>query len=420
MDVRTLLFRFHPQSRYSIAALTGAIEIDQRLVDLEIHAPLELPDALIVNSLEKGGVIIAHSVMSTQLKRVVKECQHIRNRFGNRVLLVAGGPHASARPKELLKIGFDYVVIGEGEKTFPELLYHLMNGKDPSGIEGLVTKESTEIPSPRERNKIKLDEFPPFALKHNLLGPIEVTRGCPFKCKFCSTPFLSGGIVRHRSVENIIHWLSRAVSERGFKRTWFLSPNALSYGGHGGRAEPEKLEKLLKKTTAIDGLEEVFFGAFPSEVRPEFVSNKILRMMREYVANHTLQIGIQSGSDRVLEISNRHHSVEDGLNAANIALANGFTPHIDMIFGLPGETIADRHASLEICYQLIDMGAKIHAHVFMPLPGSAFENEKPGILDQETRRQLGDLARRHLLTGSWSHQEILGKELASKEDMSKR
>ena len=70
--------------------------------------------------------------------------------------------------------------------------------------------------------------------------------------------------------------------------------------------------------------------------------------------------------------------------------------------------------------QLIDMGAKIHAHVFMPLPGSVFENESPGILDQETRRQLGDLARRHLLTGSWSHQELLGKELASKEDMSKR
>jgi hypothetical protein len=60
------------------------------------------------------------------------------------------------------------------------------------------------------------------------------------------------------------------------------------------------------------------------------------------------------------------------------------------------------------------MGAKTHGHVFMPLPGSAFEDEVPGRLDTESRRLLGELSRKKLLTGSWSTQESMAEELSTK------
>jgi radical SAM superfamily enzyme YgiQ (UPF0313 family) len=175
-----------------------------------------------------------------------------------------------------------------------------------------------------------------------------------------------------------------------------------------------RIESLLKAVTSVEGLEEVFFGSFPSEVRPEFVSKPILEMMKSYVANKTLQIGLQSGSNRVLKIINRHHSVEEGMKAIRIALDCGFVPHVDMIFGLPGETKEEMHKSVELCHSLAEMGAKTHGHVFMPLPGSAFENEPPGRLDQDSRRRLGELSRKKLLTGSWSTQEILAENLSSR------
>ena len=81
--------------------------------------------------------------------------------------------------------------------------------------------------------------------------------------------------------DSVVKWLKLAVEKRGFKRTWFLSPNALCYGGKGRKAVPEKLEQLLQGVTSINGLDEVFFGAFPSEVRPEFVTKDLLKMMRE-------------------------------------------------------------------------------------------------------------------------------------------
>ena len=410
-----LIFRTHSSSRYSVAALLGSIETDHRLTDLEVSAPLELSDKMIQRKIEGGRVIIAQSVLSTQIDRVFHETKKIRDRFGDSVVLIGGGPHASARPNELLRAGFDFVVVGEGEKAFRDLMCCLINDDEPTRIDGVVTEEDVSIPKPRDRPKVSLDDYPPFALDMNILGPVEVTRGCPFACKFCCTPFLTGGGVRHRSVESVVYWLEQAVRRRGFRRTWFLSPNALSYGGKGRNVEPDKIEHLLKESTSVEGLEEVFFGAFPSEVRPEFITKTVLEMMRTYVANDTFQIGLQSASDRVLEYSNRHHTAREGLDAVEIALDCGFTPHVDMIFGLPSETRKELDDSIDMCVMLSEMGAKVHGHVFMPLPGSAFENMPPGRLNQDSRSKLGELSRRGVLTGSWSSQESLAARLASSE-----
>ena len=416
----SLLFRTHSSSRYSVAALIGALEIDPRLLDFEISAPTTLTNNDIRKSVKKGVTIIAHSVMSTQTKRIFDEVRRIRERFGEKVTIVGGGPHASARPKDLLSNGFDYAVIGEGEDTFPELVEALLSGKDPLRIPGVVGKTSESWLKPRQLPFVNLDEYPPFALGMNIVGPIEVTRGCPFQCKFCCTPFLTGCRVRHRSVASVVKWLTSAVEKSGFTRAWFLSPNALSYGGKGLKAEPEKLEFLLRESTQVEGLDEVFFGSFPSEVRPEFVTQPILEMLRSYVANTSVQIGLQSSSDRLLSLTNRHHTVEQGMRAIRITLDSGFVPHVDMIFGLPGETKTELHDSVELCYTLVEMGAKTHGHVFMPLPGSAYEEMPPGKLDPESRQRLGELSRRKEMTGAWSTQEGLAEFLWTENKESKK
>jgi B12-binding domain/radical SAM domain protein len=409
----TLIFSTHSTSRYSAAALLGAVEIDPRLTDMRIEAPTRLTNRLLEDSLEQGGVAVAYSVMSTQTDRIYREVKRLHDRFPDSLVLIGGGPHASARPREILQNGFDIAVVGEGEKTLPDLLNSLMLEEDIGEMPGVVTDIESECPLPRDLPQVDLDRYPPFALRKNVVGPIEVTRGCPFACKFCCTPFLTGGRVRHRSVESIVQWLEKAVAESGFERTWFLSPNALSYGGRGRTVDSNKIEELLKRSTEIDGLGEVFFGSFPSEVRPEFVSRQVLDMMRGYVANDTLQIGLQSGSDEVLRLANRHHTVEEGMTAVRVALDSDFIPHVDMIFGLPGESETERHRSIELCYELAEMGARTHGHVFMPLPGSAFQYEEPRRLDRTSRRMLGELSRRGLMTGSWSVQEQLAEQLAS-------
>lgn len=215
MTTHTLILDAHTSSRYSIAALLGAIEIDRRLLDLNVEVPTRLSENMVKRLLRRGPVILAYSVMSTQIERVYCEIRRLRERFGNSLILVGGGPHASARPSDLLENGFDLAIVGEGERAFPDLLNRLVLGDDPSEIEGVVGKQTDHIPTPRELSRVNLDDYPPFAIGRGFVGPVEVTRGCPFACKFCCTPFLTGGRVRHRSVGRIVHWLEQAVARSG-------------------------------------------------------------------------------------------------------------------------------------------------------------------------------------------------------------
>ena len=73
-----------------MAALLGTVEIDPRLNDLEIYAPLKVDYHQIRKLLEKRNVMIAHSVMSTQIDRVRDEVKAIRDRFGKQITLQPG------------------------------------------------------------------------------------------------------------------------------------------------------------------------------------------------------------------------------------------------------------------------------------------------------------------------------------------
>jgi len=88
---------------------------------------------------------------------------------------VAGGPHPSAAPDEALE-HFDYVVIGEGEETLPELLNTITADGDPATVKGIAYKKGGRIVYTERRPSVDLDCYPPFG---EILAPIEISRGCP-------------------------------------------------------------------------------------------------------------------------------------------------------------------------------------------------------------------------------------------------
>jgi len=247
--------------------------------------------------------------------------------------------------------------------------------------------------------RVELDEFPAFAHRSRYFGAIEITRGCIYACRFCQTPFFSKAKFRHRSVENVAHWarVLRANDKRDLR---FISPTSLSYGSADERVHLDQVEALLAKSKEAMGPDgRVFFGTFPSEVRPEHVTPEALALIRRYCANDNLVIGGQSGSERVLESSKRGHDVASIVHAAKIALAHGFEPNVDFILGLPGEEAEDLAATVTVMRELADLGAKVHAHTFMPLPGTPFRDAPPGAVDEATRVELDRLASQQKLFG---------------------
>jgi B12-binding domain/radical SAM domain protein len=221
-----------------------------------------------------------------------------------------------------------------------------------------------------------------------------------------------GGQFRHRSVASVREHV-RGMVERGLKDIRFITPTSLSYGSPGPDPDLGAVEELLagvKEELPPRG--RVFFGSFPSEVRPEHVTPEAMRLLKRYVANDNLIIGAQSGSDRVLAASGRGHGTSPVRDAVRIAIEHGFRPNVDFIFGMPGEDEGDQAASLRLAADLADLGARIHTHTFMPLPGTPWRDAEPAFIPLSTMRELDRLAQRGDAYGHWRKQAEHSMRLA--------
>ncbi|MFD0743010.1 TIGR04013 family B12-binding domain/radical SAM domain-containing protein [Phytohabitans flavus] len=226
-------------------------------------------------------------------------------------------------------------------------------------------------------------------------------------------PFMFSARFRHRSVHNV-RWHVDQMRAKGLRDVRFITPTALSYGTDGEEPNLAAVEELL--ATCKEGIGpagRVFFGSFPSEIRPEHVSREALRLVRKYCANTNIIVGAQSGSDRILDAAKRGHGVEEVKRAARLGIAEGFTINVDMIFGMPGEDPSDVEASLSLARELADLGARIHAHTFMPLPGTPWRDAPPGEVDPATISAVDRLSQRGSLYGHWRKQQDHASRLAT-------
>jgi B12-binding domain/radical SAM domain protein len=275
---------------------------------------------------------------------------------------------------------------------------------EPAGIPGLVYRDGDQVVRTGKAVRHPLDTYRAFPLTYHRYNPLEITRGCVYACRFCQTPFMFSARFRHRSVDNV-RWHVRRMRERGLRDVRFITPTSLSYGSQSAAPNLAAVEELLaacKEEVGPDG--RVFFGSFPSEIRPEHVSVEALRLVRRYCANDNLIVGAQSGAESVLAAAKRGHGVEEVRRAVRLGIQEGFRINVDMIFGMPGEGPAQVDESLALAAELADLGARIHAHTFMPLPGTPWRDAPPGDVDPATISEVDRLSRRGSLYGHWQRQ----------------
>ena len=376
-------FRYNKKNAYSYSALVPA-----------------LPGATFSKKPENG--IMIYSFFTNQKEDIFEEiCQARADRLNS--FFIAGGPHPSGAAAKTLEY-FDAVVIGEGEETLPKMVSRILENERKgidrkTGFEeiaGIAFKNNVggiviTPPGPA----VELDKFPCFS-PNSIWRPLEISRGCPHRCKFCQTPQMFGYKMRHRSVSEIVKYAAYYDDLR------FLSSNAFAYGGNGVTQKPEKVKDLLSSLSNLGG-KRIFFGTFPSEVRPEFATEDMIDLVVKYCANDSLSIGAQSGSDTVLNEIGRGHSAEDVYNAAEVCLGAGITPIVDFIIGFPSETITDQEKTLEMIDWLCRNGGKVHAHYLTPLPSTPYEHSVPAKVHPDISKKLGKLALGGQLTGVWEN-----------------
>lgn len=410
---------YYKNNIYSFNALIGALETDQYFDQFAIYFIPKRDELIhslkdIIN--KHKLVVIGISFFTTQLWEIYDLITTLKKKYSRKVIFLAGGPHPTGDPLGTLKLGFDIVVVGEGEETIIELLKKIDMGKNFIHIKGIAyLNESNEYFFTGKRKLINLDDYPPFPIKNAKSGAIEITRGCPYVCYFCQTPYISGVYPRHRSIELICKYVQELKNHYGdLTDIRFISPNVFSYASLDGKTlNIPLLEELLvkiKEIIAPNG--RIFFGSFPSEVRPEHVINETLELVLKYANNDNITIGAQSGSQKILDLCHRDHTIDDVYNAVNLTIKSNLKINVDFIFGLPGESDEDIKLTINMMKDLSKLGARIHAHSFIPLPQTPFEKKSAKHLSEVYKKEIKNLISRGYAFGDWKRQEKIALKIA--------
>ncbi len=377
MRVFALLTR---ENRYSFSPIISAAKGKIKILDS-------------LSQLNKGDVLL-FSFQSTEFERV----HDLLKKIPKWVIKIAGGPHATGLPLHALHMGFDFVFAGEAEEYILDLLGFLEGKKEPPPCLWWKDHPGTICKG------VEIEKYAPFS--ENLPIPIEITRGCPFLCAYCQTPRIFGRKMRHRSAENIIFWVEKLVN-RGIKDIRFITPNGLAYGGRGGANSDGVIYLFQELGRRFPGA-NFYFGSFPSEFRPEHITFELLKELRKYLANERIIFGAQSGSEETLRLLKRGHRISHIIEATEATIKAGFRPEVDFIFGLPFE---DEKQTLDLMKRLAEMGARIHAHYFLPLPATPLAREKPRPIGKILARSIEKLTGEGRLFGQWKKQQELSLKL---------
>ena len=210
-----------------------------------------------------------------------------------------------------------------------ELLYERLSGqKSVIDIWQGTTEIVEDLPSER---------------KYSFKSGVNIMYGCNNFCSYCIVPYVRGR-ERSRKPEDIINEIKKLVSE-GVVEIMLLGQNVNSYGKT--LENPMTFAQLLQEIEKIDGLKRVrFMTSHPKDLSDELIdvmahSKKICKQMH---------LPLQSGSDRLLKIMNRHYDKQHYLEIVD--KLRKAIPDIgistDIIVGFPGETEEDFNETLDV------------------------------------------------------------------------
>jgi len=293
-----------------------------------------------------------------------------------KIFLVVGGPHASAMPQNLLTIGktIDVVVIGEGENTFLELVKFIQNEKELEKIQGIAYRRNGNIIQTARRPRIEnLDEIPfparhffPSLNKYHFAGhcynrlPVTsmiTSRGCPHNCNFC-TQVVFGQKYRTRNAENVVAEMGELIKKYRMKSIMIIDDTFTV-----DRQRVYEICDLIRR--------KELKASWLCYAGVQEVDKNMLITMRK-AGCYQIYYGIESGSQRVLNMMNKAVTIEQIKTAVNDAKEAGLEVRGQFMFGYPTETLQEIKRTIDFAKELNLDYAEFG--VTTPLPGSELYN----------------------------------------------
>ena len=312
--------------------------------------------------------IIGITSVSTYAIRVNELLHRIRG-SGIKGTVVVGGPHATILPESCLRNGADYVILGEGELPILNLINAIETHSDITQVESIAyLKDDKLIKNPRISLISNLDEIPipaydllPMKQYHTSEArtrkqpsySLMTSRGCPGICSFCNKS-VSGTKVRYFSADRIVDEFFLLRDKYGAEDIAILDDNFLTNHDIVHDVCDKLLEKNFKKTWSV-------------EARVDCINKDILIMLKKAGCDF-IAYGIESGSQRMLDIMKKNITLEQVRKAVKLTKEIGINIRGYFMIGLPYETLDDIEKTIQFAIELNIEVASFS--LFVPLPGT--------------------------------------------------
>lgn len=313
----------------------------------------------------------------------------------------------------------DLVVGPDAYKDIPNLLSEVEEGRNAVNV--ILSKEET------------YGDISPVRLQSNgVTAFVSITRGCDNMCTFCVVPFTRGR-ERSRDPQSILEEV-QDLATKGFKEITLLGQNVDSYLWYGGGLKKDFVKASeMAKATAVNFAQLMDMVAkAQSKMRirfstsnPQDMTLDVIDVMAKHrnICNY-IHLPVQSGSDRILKLMNRQHTVaeyktlidEIKKRIPNIGISQ------DMITGFPTETEADHQATLDLmCYVRYDYGFMFY---YSERPGTMAERKMEDDIPLETKKRRlqevidlqRDMSRENLKNYLGQTVEVLIEKTSKKND----
>lgn len=319
--------------------------------------------------------VVAFSVLTPNINSVSATVAEL-NRIGgkHRPAVVAGNIHPTIFYREMLqdKVA-DYVVLGEGELTFLELVKALdaADTDQLASIPGLAYRDGEEILVNKRAEQIRnLDDLPfpawhLFDLKHykapptlalgKLILPTILRRGCPFSCTFCAQNVNYTKVVG-RSYDNLLDEIEYNIERFG-----------INYFGLQDANFPMNETDALRFADALMSRGLHHKVRWLTEARVDQVNQRSLKALRE-AGCYLIQYGYESGDQGVLDSIKKGFTLDQARQATAYTHEAGIFIYGLFVIGLPGETPETIESTIRFAIELSPETAKFNR--FTPYPGS--------------------------------------------------
>lgn len=294
-----------------------------------------------------------------------------------RAVIIAGGPHVSATGARVLDEmpALDYAFVGEAEVGLPLLVGHVIAGKkiDFQDIPGLMWRDEKGSHA-NSRTYIKdLDNlgFPAWDLmppdsypdapqgafyRQFPIAPIATSRGCPYSCAFCGSPVNMGKQLRFRTLPHVFAEMELLRSKYGVREFHFIDDMFNM-----------SKKRVLDFCHTLESKNWNISYSFPNGLRLNTLDGEMLTAMKKTGA-YAFTVGIESGSQRVLDLMNKRLTIDLIKEKVNLIHAVGLEPSGFFLLGFPGETKEEMRMTLDLAKSLPLKRA--HFSNFLPLPGT--------------------------------------------------